>query len=516
MRRRPVSLRFRLAAAAGGLAALAIVAAVLATYGVRQALWLGDDAAGSQRRIDAYSTLSARVTEVVLTPADQRAGAVRAVLDDFRRLDQMVGADIASVGGDAARSRAAQGQALGRMRGAFLRLTQDLEVVEADAAQRDAALNSFALIFSPIMRDQVEYNRLRRDVALAALDRLRQQMVVLSFTVVLAVGSVLVLLYLMVIAPLMARLSSATRAAALRPTDARPTLLPLDVRDELGLLFTRLNLMIARLDRRRAAVAADRAALETVVAERTVALEAVNTRLAQIDEDRRRFFADVSHELRTPLTVILAEAELAAADCSPRTAQSLATIRARAVRLNRRIEDLLRIARSENGQLELDPRPGNLDAVLDAALEDVRPLLTRANFTVERKRSAAPVDADPDWIRQILGGIIGNAVKHAGAGAMLRLSSGIASGQSFCEITDDGPGILPDARADVVTRFASGSTTAGSFGIGLSLARWVTEAEGGTLTVTSPVSGGRGFSVRISLPCIGQANPSVARLRVSA
>lgn len=516
MKRRPISLRFRLSAAAGGLAALAIVAALLATYGVRQALWSGDDAAGAQRRVDAYGTLSARVTEVVLTAADQRAEAVQAVLDDFGRLEQMVGADIASVGGDAARSRAAQGQALGRMRGAFLRLTEDLDATASDPAQRDAALNSFAQIFSPLMRDQVEYNSLRRDAALTSLDRLRQRMVVLSFAVVLAVGSVLVVIYLTVIAPLMARLSAATRAAAVGPTDERPTLLPRGARDELGLLFTRLNRTIARLDRRRAAVTADRAALESVVAERTAALKTVNERLARIDEDRRRFFADVSHELRTPLTVILAEAELAAAGCSPRTAQSLATIRARAARLNRRIEDLLRIARSENGQLELDPRHGDLDTVLDSALEDMRPLLLRAHFTVVRDRSSAPVDADPDWLRQILGGIIGNAVKHAGAGATLRLSSGIAGGQSYCEITDDGPGLPPDASAGVTTRFSSGAAKAGSFGIGLSLARWVTEAQGGTLALTSPVSAGRGFSARISLPCISQTMPAISQLRVSA
>jgi signal transduction histidine kinase len=517
MKHRSISLRLRLSAGAVGLAALAMIAALLTTYGVRQALWLGDDAAGAQRRIDAYGTLSARITEVVLTPADQRVAVVQAVFDDFGRLDQMVGADIAATDGDAARSRAAQGQALGRMRGAFQRLTGDLQALAADPA-RDAALASFAQIFAPLMRDQVEYNRLRRDEALTALDSLRQRMVALSIAVVAAVGSVLVLLYLLVIAPLIQRLSSATRVAVLGQTDARPMLLPRGAHDELGLLFARLNRLIARLDRRRAAVAADRAALETVVAERTAALEAVNARLARIDEDRRRFFADVSHELRTPLTVILAEAELAAAICPPGSAQSLTTIRARATRLNRRIEDLLRIARSDSGQLELDPRQADLSAILDAALDDMRPLLTRARFTVRRPRvGTAPVEVDPDWLRQILGGIIGNAVKHAGTGATLFLTSGTANGQSYCEITDDGPGLPPESRADVATRFANGAAPGpGSFGIGLALARWVTEAHGGSLTLTSPVADGRGFSARIMLPCAGQTSTAATLERASA
>lgn len=317
MSQHPISLRLRLSAGAGALATLAILAAFLAIYGVRQALWLGEDAALAQRRIDAYSTLSARVTEVVLTPASQRGAAVSAVLDEFGRLDQMIGADVVSASSEAAQRRAAQGAALGRMQGAFLMLTRDLDAHAADPARRDAAVNVFAQLFSPLMRDQIEYNSLRGDAALAALDRLCQHMLVMFTALVLSVGAVLVLLYLLVIAPLMGRRSSATRMAALGKTDAHPTLLPRGARDELGLLFARINWLIVKLDRRRAAVAPDHATLETVVADRTAVLEVVNARLSRIDGDRRRFFADVSHELRTALTGIMAEAELAAADCPP-------------------------------------------------------------------------------------------------------------------------------------------------------------------------------------------------------
>lgn len=507
MTRRGTSLRLRLAAGSGLLAALAILAAFLSAYGVRQALWLGEDAAGAQRRIDAYTTLSARVTAVVLTQPDRRAEAVEVVLADFQLLDRAIGADIAAARGDMARSRAAQGEALGRLRGAFLRLAEDLDRRAGDGVEREAALTSFSLIFAPLLHAQIEYNTLRRNESLAALDRLRARMAALSVGVALAVGVVLVLLYLLLVAPLTARLSSATRAIASAAPGGRPTALPLGPRDELGLLFARVNQMLARLDRRRRAVAADRAALETLVAERTAALAQANDRLAQTDEDRRRFFADVSHELRTPLTVILAETELAAANCPPALEQSLATIRSRAVRLNRRIEDLLRIARSETGQLEFDPQPLDLGQALDAALEDMRPLLTRARLAVERHRAGpAVVRADPDWLRQILGGLIGNAVKHAGTGATLHLFSGCEAGRAVCAVTDDGPGLPPDRRHDPATRFGgNGAPGAGSFGIGLALARWVTEAQGGQLGITSPVVAGRGFAVRIELPLMAPA-----------
>ncbi|MGB8812310.1 MAG: HAMP domain-containing sensor histidine kinase [Paracoccaceae bacterium] len=516
MRLRGINLRLRLSAGAVVLATLAIIAAFLAAYGVSQALWLGNEAAAAQRRIDAYGTLSAHITEVILTPPAQRSVAESTVMAGFSGLDQMVVDDVAAVQGDASLSRAAQSLAVARMRGAFLRLTQDLNRTAQDQtgqnATSDAALNSFAQVFSPLMRDQVNINRQRRDVALTALEALRQRMVTVSVGVALAVTAVLLLLYFLLIRPLLARLATATHAIGLTTADARPTKLLLGPRDELALLFARLNQMIARLDRRRASIAADRAQLEMLVSERTAALETANARLAQTDENRRRFFADVSHELRTPLTVILAEAELGAAACPAGLEATFGTIRARAARLNRRIEDLLRIARSDTGQLELDPRPTDIGTVLDAAAEDLRPLLNRSRFTVERhKLGAAMAQADPDWLRQIAGGIIGNAVKYAGPGATLHLTSGTDAGASFFEITDTGPGLSVADRNAAPARFANGANpVAGSFGIGLSLARWVTEAQGGKLSLVSPVADGRGFAVRIALP---QITPKTDRPR---
>ena len=126
--------------------------------------------------------------------------------------------------------------------------------------------------------------------------------------------------------------------------------------------------------RRAARHVRDQAALETTIADRTADLRAANDKLSsEIDRSRRRFFADVSHELRTPLTVILGECEIAmtprgrlvepaqrAADCDhDRVADhdAFAVIRRRARRLQRRVEDMLRVARSESGTIELHFKP---------------------------------------------------------------------------------------------------------------------------------------------------------------
>lgn len=536
MRLRGINLRLRLQAGAVALATLAIIAAFLAAYGVRQAVTLADAAVEAQRRIDAHGTLSSRITVMILTPAAQRSQAESAVLAGFAELEAMdLAAGVAEAASQdvSARGRANHSLTLARMRGAFLRLVQELDstgpgpggATAAPEADKIGAVNSFAQVYSPLMRDQIETDRQRRDAALVGLDSLGQRMAAISVGVALAVGGVLVLLYALLIRPLLARLASATQAVRLASADGPPTRLAPGPRDELALLFARMNLMTARLERRRARIAADGAQLERLVAERTAALAEANVRLARTDEDRRRFFADVGHELRTPLTVILAEAELGAAACPTGLKTTFATIRARAARLNRRIEDLLRIARSETGQLELDPRPTDVGAVLDAAADDLGPLLARAQITLQRhRRGAAPALADPDWLRQIAGGIIGNAVKYAGPGAYLDLTSGSDAGQSFFEITDNGPGCAPGGSGTSgptdpapPTRFANGANpVAGSFGIGLALARWVTEAQGGTLALTSPVAEGRGFSVRIALPRHAAARRRVPEPAVSA
>ena len=100
--------------------------AFLAAYGVRQAPWISNGASSAKRRFDAYGTLSALITEVVLTPAEQRARATGAVLSAFADLDRMVIEDLAAQG-DADLGLAARSRTIARMRAAFMRLAQDLD-----------------------------------------------------------------------------------------------------------------------------------------------------------------------------------------------------------------------------------------------------------------------------------------------------------------------------------------------------------------------------------------------------
>ena len=127
--------------------------------------------------------------------------------------------------------------------------------------------------------------------------------------------------------------------------------------DELTELMTRFNLMADSFEAREAELTSAQAQLQQTVDQQTADLREVNRRLETIDANRRQFFADVSHELRTPLTVVQGEAEFnLKAKARPSAAdmrRSFETILKRVLELRRRVDDMLRVARSESGRLDL-------------------------------------------------------------------------------------------------------------------------------------------------------------------
>jgi len=148
------------------------------------------------------------------------------------------------------------------------------------------------------------------------------------------------------------RLRLTAREIASENFEAR---LPETTRDEIGDLFVEVNRMADQLGR-------DRAMLNQTIATQTDELRAANAKLTSVDTNRRRFFADISHEMRTPLTVILMEAELAQKEAP--SAETYPTIISRARMLSRRIDDLLRISKSESGILSIEHERFDLRDVL--------------------------------------------------------------------------------------------------------------------------------------------------------
>jgi signal transduction histidine kinase len=388
------------------------------------------------------------------------------------------------------------------MRAGFEGLADAAPATE-DVAVMRARLDGFAALFAPQLDQAIEADRRQARLAEEGLARQRALMRTVAVATALGAAALLLAFHLLLVRPLLRGLARVAQAAEAVGAGEFGRI-PVDRRDELGLVFARINRMAARLGRGWRALERDRARLEATVAERTAALSSANARLEATDAERRRLFADVGHELRTPLTVILAETELAArpgsADADLRA--GLAVIGARARRLNRRIDDLLRVARSESGELELGAAPFDLAAAARDAMEDVAPLARRAKVAVVAQVAPAPAAfGDRDWSRQVIAGILDNAIRHSPAGAAIEVAVAPAGAKIAVTVTDEGEGVLAADLDRIFRRHARGPGRGLGFGVGLALARWVMERQGGTIALRSPagVAGARGPGTRVEL-----------------
>ncbi len=500
------SLRARMLIGSGGIALLSILAAGLMVYGALETSRRINQITAAQTRMELYATLSARISDYALiaveasnSPAIDEAARVarlsprrEVVRQGFDRLEASLASYV-----DQARDeqesnrRATWSLGLARMEAQFNALTRAVEKPDADNNLR-ARLDGFATQFSPLLDSAIGEEQRERSAAFAAIERLRNWVMRIAGLVAITAVLAFILFQAGMIAPLMRRIAATSQAASLIGGGRLQTRLDIDRRDELGLLFANVNRMAARLDRRHAQVTADRARLNEIVEERTVALRDANEALERIDENRRRFFSDVSHELRTPLTVILSEAEIGMRAKSLETADfhaSLDVIHSRARRLNRRVEDLLRIARSESGQIELVEAVFDIGTAARDAIDDVAGLTKRRGITVKTYLDAGLlIVGDPDWTRQVIGGLLENAVRHSPQGGEIRIKAAQKRTNLRLTISDQGNGMNADELKQVFGRFERGeaSRKGAGFGVGLALAKWVVETQAGTINLYSP------------------------------
>ncbi|KFI25204.1 ATPase [Haematobacter missouriensis] len=495
-RRYQLNLSSRLALAAATLALLTVAAAGVALYGLDRTARLAAEAMGAQRRLEAYATYSGRVNEWTLSLMSGAPAGDAGVIAALDALDRLTEEDIAAAQSEAEAAKRTQGHVPARLRAQFGQLSRSMTQSANGAASMTAA-QLYAASAPAIIGQQIAREAERRDEALSQMEAARRGMRRAALSIGISAPLVLGVLYLAILRPLFSRLQSASRAAERLVAGGAIGRKGYD-HDELGLLFARLRQMAARLDRRREALLRDRERLGQLVEERTAELSHANERLEAADRQRRRFFTDVSHELRTPLTVILGEAELGARRGDEETRAAFATIEARALRLFRRIEDLLRIARSESGQLELRQEQVDLSHVVAMAVADLQPLAQRGGLAIITDVPSLVVTADPDWLRQVISGIVENAVKYAGRGATLTIRGAEAGPMAALTLTDDGPGVPPQMRARLFDRFTRAGEAPG-FGVGLALAAWVAEAQGGGLELLPNTEPG-GTRLCLTLP----------------
>jgi signal transduction histidine kinase len=264
--------------------------------------------------------------------------------------------------------------------------------------------------------------------------------------------------------------------------------------------------MAAQIAAQRQALSDANAGLEVQVEERTREIEDSRRKLAETDEARRLLFSRLSHELRTPATIIRGEAEVALREpkaSTLRLREALGHVAANGAFLQRRLEDMLALARAEDGRLSLQPEPLDLKALAAEVAALAEPYVRSSGMALdcELPHTDGPeIQGDPSWLKQALLALIDNAAKFAADGRRIRLSLRTDAGMAHLEVQDDGPGVEQAELGkifDSYYRSAAGGSRPGS-GLGLSVARWVAEKHGGSITAESPPDGG--LTIRISLP----------------
>lgn len=506
------SLRSKILLVLVSAALIAAASGAVLTVSIRQANRLSDRAHLSQNQLELLLLLAGRVSEFGLVAAESArmpqarrtmiASAATEVTAVFDLIEASIEKQVAVLPAEERNAEAAEGLSVARMRAMFQNLNQQIadaleRITEPEDRVTEARrlMDVFGIAFAPILSQAVEHERREAQAAWGQMTALKQRLAAVAG---LMAGGALILALLLYLGPVrsvLTRLRQTVEGAEAIASGRLDTRLPSGGGDELAGLMAGFNRMAENLSERETRIMAAQLDLQRTIDERTAELRAANGRLEEIDSNRRRFFADVSHELRTPLTVILGEAELMLrrGGANPDLYRaSMETIQNRARRLNRRIDDMLRVARSESGRLELRLTEVEAGQIAADAVEDTLALAKHGGIEVRLERGPGDlyVHGDRDWLRQACGGLISNAIKFSTAPGPIEVKARRENAEAVLEVSDRGQGIGAQDQARVFDRFFRGENRANEaetgHGVGLALAKWIIDEHKGKIELHSP------------------------------
>jgi two-component system heavy metal sensor histidine kinase CusS len=235
---------------------------------------------------------------------------------------------------------------------------------------------------------------------------------------------------------------------------------------------------------------------------------AINQVLVRLDWAFRRlssFSADVAHELRTPVNRLLNRAEVALLDEGDAGARSdaLVDVRDTADEMRRLIEQLLLLARGEEGLLPLHLEDANLAALATGLLELYQPMADAAGQTLElaaEPRATLQLHADTALLERALANLLENALRHTPRGGVIRVAVRGAARTLELSVDDSGPGIPASERERVFERFVrlDAARSGGGTGLGLAIARMIARLHGGEIGIASSPLGGASLRMRLA------------------
>jgi signal transduction histidine kinase len=252
---------------------------------------------------------------------------------------------------------------------------------------------------------------------------------------------------------------------------------------------------------------ADFNAMATELAQAISALQTERDTVARLFQARRELFASVSHELRTPVATVRGylDSTLEHWDgAPPRTLRHDLAIMARETeRLQRLIDDLFMLARTEVGRLPLTLAPTDVAALLLYIAEVTSSLAWergRVEVLAQPAPGLPPVSADAERLEQVIRNLVANAVRHTPPGGLVVLTAEAATDGVVIQVKDTGEGIPAAMLPHIWERFYRAGTPTerdqGGAGLGLALVKELTEAMGGTVSVASVVGKGTIFTLQ--------------------
>jgi len=277
------------------------------------------------------------------------------------------------------------------------------------------------------------------------------------------------------------------RITELARAEAAPAGKPIPVRgiDEVGVLTSAFNVLVERFARAERQYRSDLG------------------RALTYDRDRSAFLAALSHELRTPLNSILGFADVLLSEAEgplgTEGRENVEVIHSSGQHLRSLIDDILALSAIESGQLRLDRQETNIFAIAADVVREAKITAKNKPLAVQLAGQPTMVWADPLRVRQILGNIVGNAVKFTHQGSVLVFVEG-GPEVATVTVTDTGPGIPADQRAMIFEEYRQAGDVASrrkGSGLGLAITRRLVSMHGGNIDLESEIEVGSRFTIQL-------------------
>jgi PAS domain S-box-containing protein len=232
-----------------------------------------------------------------------------------------------------------------------------------------------------------------------------------------------------------------------------------------------------------------------------------------------QFVAAVSHELRTPLHAVIGWVHLLRSrPQEPEIVEKgVGAIERSANSLKALIEDLIDLSRINSGKMRINVDRVDVAAVVDSAMEIVRPSADAKSITLERTidPEAGPVSGDTERLQQVVWNLLSNAIKFTPKGGRVSVNLTRVNSTVRIAVTDTGHGIAPDFLPYVFDRFRQGETRptgrGGGLGLGMAITKHLVELHGGTIRAESPGEGqGSTFTLLLPVMTVHRSEPFLA------